>query len=218
MFRIVTVEDVVRIPPQKFGQPIDEVAREQIKLKYENYVDEELGYVILVTDVDVETTGKILPGDGSTHHKALFKLLTFFPELHEVVEGEIVEVTDFGAFVRIGPEDALLHVSQIMDDFITYDEKHGVLAGRESHRNLGKGNMVRGRIIAVSFPRGGSGGKIGITLRQPVLGRIEWIEEDLKRKPPQLERKAAALQTKQGKTAAVAALVPIGQTTNPPNL
>jgi len=40
-------------------------------------VDEELGYVILVTDVDVETTGKILPGDGSTHHKALFKLLTF---------------------------------------------------------------------------------------------------------------------------------------------
>ncbi len=143
MFRIVTVEDVVRIPPQKFGDPIDDVAKEQIKLKYENYV---------------------------------------------VVEGEIVEVTDFGAFVRIGPEDALLHVSQIMDDFITYDEKHGVLAGRESHRNLGKGNLVRGRIIAVSFPRGGSGGKIGITLRQPFLGRIEWIQEDLKVKPSKAEK------------------------------
>ncbi len=166
MFRIVTVEDVVRIPPQKFGDPIDDVAKEQIKLKYENYVDEELGYVILVTGVDVENTGKILPGDGSTHHRATFKLLTFFPELHEVVEGE-----------------TLLHVSQIMDDFITYDEKHGVLAGRESHRNLGKGNLVRGRIIAVSFPRGGSGGKIGITLRQPFLGRLEWIQEDLKGKP-----------------------------------
>jgi len=188
MFRIVTVEDVVRIPPQKFGDPIDDVAKEQIKLKYENYVDETLGYVILVTGVDVETTGKILPGDGSTHHRAVFKLLTFFPELHEVVEGEIVEVTDFGAFVRIGPEDALLHVSQIMDDFITYDEKHGVLAGRESHRNLGKGNLVRGRIIAVSFPRGGSGGKIGITLRQPFLGRIEWIQEDLKVKPSKAEK------------------------------
>ncbi len=184
MFRIVTVEDVVRIPPQKFGDPIDDVAREQIKLKYENYVDEELGYVILVTSVDVEATGKILPGDGSTHHKAVFNLLTFFPELHEVVEGEIVEVTDFGAFVRIGPEDALLHVSQIMDDFITYDEKHGVLAGRESHRNLGKSNVVRGRIIAVSFPRGGSGGKIGITLRQPFLGKLEWLQEDLNVKTP----------------------------------
>src|SRR5881397_295441 len=79
MFRIVTVEDVVRIPPQKFGEPVDQVALEQIKLKYENYVDEELGYVILVTDVDVETTGKILPGDGSTHHRSTFKLLTFIP-------------------------------------------------------------------------------------------------------------------------------------------
>src|SRR5438445_1552561 len=122
MFRIVTVEDVVRIPPQKFGDPIDDVAKEQIKLKYENYVDEELGYVILVTGVDVENTGKILPGDGSTHHRAVFKLLAFFPELHEVVEEETVEVTDFDAFVTIGPEDALLDVSENVDDFITCHE------------------------------------------------------------------------------------------------
>lgn len=181
MFRLLTVEDIVRIPPEKFGKPIDKVAHEQIKMKYENIVDEQLGYVILVPDVDVEHTGKILPGDGSTYHKATFKLLTFYPEMHEVVEGEVVEVTDFGAFVRIGPEDALLHVSQIMDDFITYDEKHGVLAGKETRRNIGKGNLVRARIIAVSFPRGGAGGKIGVTMRQPFLGRLEWIEEDVKR-------------------------------------
>src|SRR3989304_9996478 len=191
MFRIVSVEDVVRIPPQKFGDPIDQVAREQIKLKYENYVDEELGYVILVTDVDVETTGKILPGDGSTHHKAFFKLLTFYPEMHEVVEGEVVEGTDFGAFVRIGPEDALLHVSQIMDDYISFDEKHGVLVGKESQRKLGKGDRVRGRIIAVSFPRGGTGGKIGVTMRQPFLGKLDWIETDIKKTKAVHEEKAA---------------------------
>ncbi len=181
MFRLLTVEDIVRIPPERFGNPIDKVARDQIKMKYENIVDEQLGYVILVVDVDVEPTGKILPGDGSTYHKATFKLLTFYPEMHEVVEGEVVEVTDFGAFVRIGPEDALLHVSQIMDDFITYDEKHGVLAGKETRRSIGKGNLVRARIIAVSFPRGGAGGKIGVTMRQPFLGRLEWIEDDVKR-------------------------------------
>lgn len=181
MFKLLTVEDVVRIPPEKFGKPIGDVAREQIKLKYENIVDEELGYVILVVDVEVEDVGKILPGDGSTYHKSSFKLLTFFPEMHEVVEGEVVEVTDFGAFIRIGPEDALLHVSQIMDDFITYDEKHGVLVGKESQRKIGKGHSVRGRIIAVSFPRGGAAGKIGITMRQPFLGRLEWIGEEIKK-------------------------------------
>lgn len=181
MFRLVTVEDIVRIPPKSFGHPIDKAAKEQIKLKYENVVDEELGYVILVVDVDVDPVGKILPGDGSTYHKVTFKLLSFYPEMHEVVEGEVVEVTDFGAFVRIGPEDALLHVSQIMDDYISFDEKHGVLVGKESQRKLGKGDMVRGRIIAVSFPRGGTGGKIGITMRQPFLGKLDWIEGDIKR-------------------------------------
>src|SRR5438034_10621810 len=100
MFRIVTVEDVVRIPPQKFGAPIDDVAKEQIKLKYENYVDEALGYVILVTGVDVEGIGKILPGDGTTHHKAVCNVLTFVPDLHKVVEGDIAVVTYFGAFDR----------------------------------------------------------------------------------------------------------------------
>jgi DNA-directed RNA polymerase subunit E' len=191
MFRLLTVEDIVRIPPKSFGHPIDKAAKEQIKLKYENVVDEELGYVILVVDVDVDPLGKILPGDGSTYHKVNFKLLSFYPEMHEIVEGEVVEVTDFGAFVRIGPEDALLHVSQIMDDYISFDEKHGVLVGKESQRKLGKGDMVRGRIIAVSFPRGGTGGKIGITMRQPFLGKLDWIESDIKKTKVSHEEKAA---------------------------
>lgn len=190
MFRLLTVEDTVRIPPKAFGQPIDKAARDQIKLKYENIVDEELGYVVLVVDVDVDAVGKILPGDGSTYHKVTFKLLAFYPEMHEVVEGEVVEVTDFGAFVRIGPEDALLHVSQIMDDYISFDEKHGVLAGKESQRKLGKGDLVRARIIAVSFPRGGTGGKIGITMRQPFLGKLEWIEQETRRRVAREEKAA----------------------------
>src|SRR5437773_12246571 len=167
MFELVSLADVVRVPPDKFGSPLEDVSLDLLKLKYESTINPEHGYLSLVTKVEVDRVGKIIAGDGATYHKVRFEVLTFYPLKQELVEGEIVEVTDFGAFVRIGPADALLHLSQIMDDFITYDEKHGVLAGRESHRNLGKGNLVRGRIIAVSFPRGGSGGKIGITLRQP---------------------------------------------------
>jgi DNA-directed RNA polymerase subunit E' len=40
---------------------------------------------------------------------------------------------------------------------------------------------VRARVIAVSFPKGGVGGKIGITMRQPFLGKLEWIKEDVKK-------------------------------------
>ncbi len=95
------------------------------------------------------------------------------------MEGEVVEVTDFGAFIRIGPEDALLHVSQVMDDYLSFDSKKGALIGKETGRKLERGDLVRTRIIAVSFPRGGVSGKIGVTMRQPFLGKFEWIQEDI---------------------------------------
>jgi DNA-directed RNA polymerase subunit E' len=128
--------------------------------------------------VKVSPTGKIIPGDGATYHKVSFSLLTFYPEIQEVVEGEVVEIADFGAFVRIGPVDALLHVSQLMDDFISYDEKQGVLLGKETKRRLMSGDQVRVRVTAVSLGRAGSSGKIGVTARQPFLGKLEWIEYD----------------------------------------
>jgi DNA-directed RNA polymerase subunit E' len=129
----------------------------------------------------VNPIGKIIPGDGATYHKVTFSLLTFYPKIQEVVEGEVVEVADFGAFVRIGPIDALLHVSQLMDDFISYDEKQGVLLGKETRRKLTSGDQVRVRITAVSLGKAGSSGKIGVTARQPFLGKLEWIEQDAQR-------------------------------------
>jgi len=178
MFKLVTLEDTIRIPPEKFGQPIESVGYEQLRMKYEGIVNEELGYVIAVIDIKVNPVGKIIPGDGATFHKVTFSLLTFYPIIHEIVEGEVVEIAEFGAFVRIGPIDALLHVSQLMDDFITYDEKQGVLMGKETKRTLTTGDPVRVRITAVSLGRGGSG-KIGVTARQPFLGKFEWIEQEI---------------------------------------
>jgi len=144
-----------------------------------------------VTDVKVSPVGKIIPGDGATYHKVTFSLLTFYPKVQEVVEGEVVEIADFGAFVRIGPIDALLHVSQLMDDFISYDEKQGVLLGKETKRKLTSGDQVRVRITAVSLGRAGSSGKIGVTARQPFLGKLEWIEHEVQKIKEQTEKKPA---------------------------
>jgi DNA-directed RNA polymerase subunit E' len=179
MFKLVTLQDTIRIPPETFGNPLGEVGRDQVKAKYEGIVDEELGYVIAVTRVEVSPIGKIIPGDGATYHKVTFSLMTFFPVIQEIVEGDVVEIADFGAFLRIGPVDALLHVSQLMDDYISYDEKQGVLQGKETKRKLASGDQVRVRITAVSLGRAGGSGKIGVTARQPFLGKLEWIKEDL---------------------------------------
>jgi DNA-directed RNA polymerase subunit E' len=179
VFKLVTLEDAIRIPPERFGEEVDDVGYEQLKVKYEGMVDEELGYVIAVTQIKVNPFGKIIPGDGATFHKVKFSLLTFFPKIQEIIEGEVVEIAEFGAFIRIGPVDALLHVSQLMDDYISYDERQGVLMGKETKRKLQTGDRVRVRITAVSLGRGGGSGKIGVTARQPFLGKIEWIQKDV---------------------------------------
>ncbi len=153
-----------------------------------------MGYVIAVVQVEVSPIGKIIPGDGATYHKVNFSLLTFYPKIQEVVEGEIVEIADFGAFVRIGPIDALLHVSQLMDDFISYDEKQGVLMGKETRRKLASGDQVRVRITAVSLGKAGSSGKIGVTARQPFLGKLDWIEYDTHKIKEDAEKKPAQKQ------------------------
>ncbi len=187
MFNKITLRDTIRIDPASFGNPIKVAAMEELRAKYEGLVDEELGYVISVIDLEVNPVGKILQGDGGTHHSVTFTILTFFPELQEVIEGEVVEVADFGTFLRIGPVDALLHVSQLMDDFISFDERQGVLLGRESGRTISRGDVFRVRIVAVSFPKGRSSGKIGVTARQPFLGKLDWIEEEVKNSLPKTE-------------------------------
>ena len=185
MFKLITLQDTIRIPPETFGSPLEKVGRDQVKTKYEGIVDEEMGYVIAVTSVEVSPIGKIIPGDGATYHKVTFSLLTFYPVIQEIVEGDVVEIADFGAFVRIGPVDALLHVSQLIDDYMSYDEKQGVLLGKETKRKLTNGDQLRVRITAVSLGRAGSSGKIGVTARQPFLGKLDWLKLDASKAAPE---------------------------------
>jgi DNA-directed RNA polymerase subunit E' len=50
--------------------------------------------------------------------------------------------------------------------------------GKESSKMLTVDDVVRGRIIAVSMGSGRSG-KLGLTMRQPYLGKLEWIFDEI---------------------------------------
>ncbi len=173
--------DVVRIPPSKLTNSLKLTAVGILKEKYESMVSAELGYVILIIDAEANSVGKVIAGDGATYHKVNFTALTFYPKLHEVVEGEVVEITDFGAFVRIGPTDALLHLSQITDDYLKSDVKQGLILSNQSEKTLRIGSKIRARITAISLGKSASMGKIGITCRQPFLGALDWVEREIKR-------------------------------------
>ena len=181
LFSISTLGDVVRIPPSLFGTALKKAGLNILKEKYESMISADLGYIIMILDAKVEEMGKMIAGDGGTFHKVEFDALTFYPKLQEIVNGEIVDITDFGAFVRIGPTDALLHLSQVMDDYLKSDVKSGMILANQSGRTLRVGSTLRARITAVSLGKAATMGKIGITCRQPFLGANEWIAEEIKK-------------------------------------
>lgn len=181
LFSISTLEDVVRIPPSMFGTSLKKAGMAILKEKYESMINAELGYIIMILEAKVDEMGKMIAGDGGTYHRVEFEALTFTPKLQEIVLGEIVDITDFGAFVRIGPTDALLHLSQVMDDYLQSDVKSGMIIAKQSNRTLKVGSTIRSRITAVSLGKAATMGKIGITCRQPFLGAEEWIAEEIKK-------------------------------------
>jgi DNA-directed RNA polymerase subunit E' len=178
MYRILTVEDKIRVPPEKLGLPVQQAVKKAIGEKLEGMLDPKLGVILSVVDIEKVGDGNILPEDPGVHYQTRFKLLTFKPELHELVCGDVIDNTEFGCFVSIGPIDGLVHISQLMDDFVSFDSRHSTFIGRETKKQLKEGDQVRGRVISISW---GERNKIGLTMRQPYLGSLTWIEEEKKK-------------------------------------
>lgn len=198
MFYRTVVEDHVRVPPNLFNLKTDEAILKVIKEKYEGYISQDIGVVIDVQKVDEVGEGIVIPGDGASYYDSTFELLTFKPEMHEVVNGAIKDIADFGAFINLGPIEGMVHVSQTMDDFVTF-AKDKVLSGRDSKRALKVGDLCRARVVAVSF-KDITNPKLGLTMRQPGLGKLDWIEEDKNKKAaPVKEEKPKKAEAPKGK-------------------
>ena len=182
MYRIVSMEDTVRIPPDMLTNKSDELIKTIEKLTHENFEGKmtyDNSLIVLVTEISLNGSGRIVHGDGGVYQHIKYDALVFKPEIQEIVQGTVCEILKFGAFVRFGPLDGLLHISQIMDDHIDVDLINSRLIGKETKRDLKVGDRLKARIVAVSInERNPRESKIGLTMRQPGLGRLEWLEED----------------------------------------
>jgi len=191
MYKRMKLEGIVRIPPDQMGNPLEEAVELALRNKYEAVVDKTLGTIVAVLSADRIGEGRILAGDGAVYYDVDFDAVVFKPEMQEIVEGEVVEIVKFGAFLSIGPFDGLLHVSQITNEYISYDEKNARLVSKESNKALGEGEKVRARVIAVSLnekePRES---KIGLTMRQTGLGKLDWLDTTQKTEAQNAEAEA----------------------------
>ena len=195
MFYITEIEDYIRVEPELFGLETREAIVKQLERMYADYIDKEIGSVIAVLDVHEIGEGVIIPGDGAAYYKTTFKLLVFKPELQELVYGVVDEITNFGALMTIWAMQGMLHISQAMDDFVNFS-KSNALIGRNSKRSLKNGDLCLARIVALSYKA--SEPKVGLTMRQPGLGKLEWIQQD-KRKAKTKEKEESKEAKQKGK-------------------
>ncbi len=192
MFYLTDVEDYVRVEPKLFGLPTIEAVDQQLRETYADYYDRELGKVVTVVEVLEVGEGVIIPGDGAAYYNSKFKLLIWKPDLQEIVYGIISEITNFGAFIDMGVMRGMIHISQTMNDFVSFSKANSLL-GKASKRSLKTGDLCMARIVAISHK--GDEPKIGLTMRQPGLGKLEWVQED-KIKKQKEEAKIAKAEEK----------------------
>ncbi|MCA9495742.1 MAG: DNA-directed RNA polymerase [Nanoarchaeota archaeon] len=172
MFYKFKLKDYVDLSPDLFEGDLNESIKEQLIRNYTDRTTEDLGLVVTVISVDSIGEGFKLSEDASRHYVVEFTLLTYKPELHEVIEGEVSSVTNFGVFVNLGVIDGLVHLSQTMVDQVSFS-KTGMIQGSQTGKTLKAGNLVRASVVAVSF-KDIRNVKIGLTMRQPGLGALEW--------------------------------------------
>lgn len=176
MYYKVRVQDTIRIPPNKFSDNLDEVVKEIVQTTFEGTMRKDYGVIVVANNIEPVGPGIVIHGDGAMYQKVAFDALTFKPELQEVIDAVICEIVEFGAFCHIGPLDALVHMSQIMNDYVEVDSDSEVITGKEKKLVLKKGDVVRARVVAVSLNElSARESKIGLTMRQPSLGSHEWI-------------------------------------------
>ncbi|HLC88901.1 MAG TPA: DNA-directed RNA polymerase, partial [Candidatus Nanoarchaeia archaeon] len=86
---------------------------------------------------------------------------------------------------------------QSMDDFVSFS-KEKVLQGKKNNQSIKVGDRCQARIIAVSY-KDINRPKIGLTMRQEGLGKIEWLEQQKAENDLKEEKKEERKESKKEK-------------------
>lgn len=175
IYYISTIRSTLRVPPQRFSEDLSEILLELARESLEERIFEKIGFIVAVLEAGGVEEGRLIPGDAGAFYECDFKILSYIPERGEVIEGEVIELIDFGAFIRVSTIDALCHVSQMANDFFNYNSGQEVLIGKQTNLTIRRDDIVRGRIVVVGMQRNAI--RVGVTMRQTGLGKMEWIQE-----------------------------------------
>ena len=175
MYFVLSCKDKVRLPAKLFSMKLEDSLTQILRDKYERRIDKDAGVVLALWNAKPEGDGIVIAGDNAAYYNVSFDVLAYHPLVNEIVETDVSEIVEFGAFLQLGPMEGLVHLSQIANDFLTYNKKTMSFTGRESKKALKKGDHVFAKISTVSMKGSIPETKIGLTMRPDGLGKNEWL-------------------------------------------
>ncbi|MFP3143638.1 MAG: DNA-directed RNA polymerase [Caldisphaera sp.] len=179
MYVQYTLHEWVGVPPDiAFTENLKEAVINTLRSELEGQADPQLGIIIAVLDAEIEGDGILLSEDPNVYFPVKYTLISYEPLQLEVAKGVVRDARDFGLFVSLGPIDGFVHRSQIMDEDVEFIQERRGFKGKETGRLIEAGDIVNVRITQISKASKRSGlFRIGLTMRQPYLGKKEWYKE-----------------------------------------
>jgi len=173
MFYLVDIKEKVGIEVQNLGEDI----KDSIEKKLENlHIKENNGVFLGVVEItNIGESGEILPESPYIYFDVEYKALFFQPVEGEIIESYITDVAEFGPFVRFGPLDALVHISQISKEKLSYNPEQDVITSKDGKIIIKKGEFVRAMVINYSISEERT--RINLTMKQEGLGLIKLVEK-----------------------------------------
>jgi DNA-directed RNA polymerase subunit E' len=177
MFYIVDVKEKVGIEAQNLREDIGE----SIEEKLENlHIKENNGVFLgIVEIINIGEAGEILPEKPYIYFDVEYKALFFQPLEGEIIESYITDVAEFGPFVRFGPLEALVHISQISKEKLSYNPEQDVIASRDGKIVIKKAEQVRAMVVNYSISEERT--RVNLTMKQDGLGLIKLVEKKKKK-------------------------------------
>jgi len=197
MYHVLSCHDRVRLPAQYFAMKLEDALQQILREKYERRIDKDAGVALAVWNAKATGDGIVIPGDNAAYYDVAFDVLCYMPQVNEIIESDVSELVEFGTFLALGPMEGLVHLSQIANDFLTFNKKTMSFTGRESKKSLKKGDHVYAKISTVSMKTTIPETKIGLTMRPEGLGKEEWLAG--KKAAAEAEAGSEAKKEKKGK-------------------
>ena len=191
MYAQYTLHEWVGVSPDvAFTDNLKKAVIETLRSELEGQADPDLGIVIAVLDAEIEGDGILLSEDPNIYFPVKYTLISYEPMQLEISKGIVRDARDFGLFVSLGPVDGFVHRSQIMDEDVEYIQERRGFKGKETGRLVEAGDIVNVRITQISKASKKSGlYRIGLTMRQPYLGKEEWYKGNKEQKTESEENK-----------------------------